>query len=802
MTETEANIPDDLPVRLDNAIQALYCGDGSKLEQLVGSESGAGPAFAELLSPLLATPATSIVGLPSGTVVRGYTIRREIGRGGMGIVYEAEQHEPRRTVALKVLHGPASDEQRSRLFQREIQTLARLRHPGIVTIHEAGKTHDGRYFFTMELVAGQPLNKYVRMHRLSLRERLELFVKVCEAVAHAHDNGVIHRDLKPSNIVVDVDGHPRIVDFGLARLTDAEATLTLTAGHSGLVLGSLAYMSPEQARGEHAAVDERTDVYALGMILYELLTGCLAYELGANLAEAIQTICRTAPRPLSALQNDMPTDIQKVVLQALEKEPAHRYQSVHSLVADVQRFLSGEPVLAQRSSSLRALARRLARRRTHAPLTGIAALLIAGLLSVLSWREYAWSRVQERERAAARRELIHVQDCLERGLLEEALGRAMILRARCPTLPEALLVYAQADFRRPQGLGRYGAISEVTREVLRDPTHWECAALLADFYRRTDDLEQAAHWDAQAGRLMPDTAEAWYVRSFTTLDLAQAASFAREAARRDPTSPAAWERLARVSLLTNNFEDTLIAAEHLTALEPWVIEWLWLKPHALIRQGRPAEALAEYDRLVGRPECHPRAYRERAHVCRRLGRHDQAIADYSRALEVPTDDAQRAMAWVRYYRAIPLWISGRPEEAANDLRSARPALGRYSYADARLYILLRDEQKDAEATELLRRAQRDANQGDRWLSRILACLAGELTPDDLIAYALERDDPEHVCEAYYYAGEATRLTGDLQRARAYFEQCLKTGVQFDLQAFPAPMSEYDLAEWRLKQLTE
>jgi serine/threonine protein kinase len=193
--------------------------------------------------------------------IGSYTIKRLLGEGGQGLVYEAEQQTPRRPVAVKVLKGGRFvDEHHTRHFQREIQTLATLKHPAIATIYEAGRTEEGQHFFAMELVSGTRLDVYVGESKTPLKERLALLCKVCEAVQSAHKSGVIHRDLKPSNILIDAEGNPKILDFGLARATNADVTLTATSSHTGQIMGTLRYMSPEQARGDNHNIDARSDV--------------------------------------------------------------------------------------------------------------------------------------------------------------------------------------------------------------------------------------------------------------------------------------------------------------------------------------------------------------------------------------------------------------------------------------------------------------------------------------------------------------------------------------------------------------
>jgi serine/threonine-protein kinase len=208
-----------------------------------------------------------------------YEIERVLGTGGMGVVYQAVQHSPRRRVALKVIRGDPTDPKRIRRFRREVETLARLQHPGIAAIYEAGCTDDGQHYFVMEHIDGAPLDRPADHSAENLADKLELFCQICEAVDHAHKNGVVHRDLKPANVLIDSKGRPKVLDFGLAHLTDPDSTLTTVDSRLASIQGTLPYMSPEQTKARPEEVGPASDIYSLGVVLYEMLTGRRPHDL-------------------------------------------------------------------------------------------------------------------------------------------------------------------------------------------------------------------------------------------------------------------------------------------------------------------------------------------------------------------------------------------------------------------------------------------------------------------------------------------------------------------------------------------
>lgn len=442
---------------LDRLLSADEAGRAASLDSLAARD----PALHARLQRLLATAlapehsrglAAPVVGVASlldatralrpGEVLAGYRLIREIGRGGMSVVWMAERADGtlKRAVAFKMpmfmLHGAGELER----FTRERDALASLSHPNVARLYDAGVLPSGQPFIVLEYVDGQPLTAHCDARRLDRSARLRLFMQVLAAVAHAHKHLVVHRDLKPSNILVDSDGQAKLLDFGIAKLLGENEGAALTQV-MGAALTPL-YAAPEQLR--NATISTLTDVYSLGVVLFELLTGGLPYRGArgrATLVEVLETQSRGA---LPRLGNGIDEDLETIVGKALRIAPDDRYASVTHLADDIQRFLERKPIAARRPSLAYTLRLALARHRLASGVAAVAAVLVCGA-SVVAWAQYRESRAHAERSATVRDFMFNLVDEAEaaEGQVGEVTGRQMVdgavARARDDFVAQPLL---------------------------------------------------------------------------------------------------------------------------------------------------------------------------------------------------------------------------------------------------------------------------------------------------------------------------------------------------------------------------
>jgi len=393
----------------------------------------------------LASPDDLTVCTPSNQLpdesIPGYQIIQEIHRGGQGVVYQAIQKSTKRRVAIKVMReGPfAGPHERSR-FEREVQILAALQHPHIVAVHDSGVA-SGNFYFAMDYISGDALDRYVEQHDLSVEDALRLFAKVCEAMNAAHLRGIIHRDLKPANIRVDAEGEPHILDFGLARVglggltADSRPQLMTMTGD---FVGSPPWAAPEQAEGLPHLIDVRTDVYALGVILFQVLTGEFPYDVTGSILDVLERVRHAEPLRPSTLRRGIGDEVETIILKCLAKDRERRYQSAGEVARDINRYLAGEPIEAKRDSAVYVLKKALRRYRIPvAVATAFVALLAVSLVISVS----LWYRAQRDFRQAE--EARQIADAKTREAQASALAAEASTREAKRQLYKHLMMLAE-----------------------------------------------------------------------------------------------------------------------------------------------------------------------------------------------------------------------------------------------------------------------------------------------------------------------------------------------------------------------
>ncbi len=483
--------------------------------------------------------------LEPGTLVGPFTVVRVVASGGMGTVYEARQEHPNRSVALKMMRSGLGSAALRHRFALEAEVLGILNHPGIAHVYEAGlhPTASGDVpYFAMELIDGVPLTEAARAAQLGLRARLELIASICDAIAHAHQRGVVHRDLKPANVLVDRAGQVKILDFGVARFHEKElgiATLSTTAGE---ILGTLAYMSPEQTLGDPHAVDTRTDVYAIGVMLYELLAGKPPHAVtGIAIFDALTAIRdHEAPR-LGLVDPALRGDVETIAARAIEKDKEQRYATASELAADIRRALANEPILARPPSAVYR-ARKFVRRHLAAvTMAGLALVsLVTGLCFAISERNRAnhVASLAVDEAAAKTVALEKLQRLSDQKLVDQLVARAADLwPAEPPQLP-ALTAWRDEARSLLTRLGMHVA----TLNDLRKRARWDPATSTAPPRFGTT----AEQWEHDLLAKLVDDLSAMTTATGTLTSIEERMEFAAALQRRSiDDHREAWERCAR-----------------------------------------------------------------------------------------------------------------------------------------------------------------------------------------------------------------------------------------------------------------
>jgi serine/threonine-protein kinase len=506
-----------------------------------------------LLPGLEGTPAANRVAPvpPPASLPRvpGYEVETVLGRGGVGVVYKARQNALERTVALKMLlAGPFAGSQERERLRRETAALACLRHPNIVPVYDAGEV-EGRPYFTMEFVEGGSLAQKLSGTPQPARQAAALVTTLAEAVQVAHQGGIVHRDLKPANILLTADGTPKIADFGLARRLEGGAGLT----QSGVPMGTPSYMAPEQARGQARATGPAVDVYALGALLYELLTGRPPFRAETP-AETVRQVIDQEPVPPARFNAKVPRDLETICLKCLQKDPGKRYVTAAQLGADLGRFLRHEPIQARPTGRVEHFARWVRRRPAAAGLLAavVVLVLVGGIGAGLQYRQWAAARDNQAQ-----------TDQEAHGVLEGARGPLM---EGWQAQDLAKLTAALAEGNRAVGIARSGAASAAVRqeaEAFRADADDRLGRAKKNRALREAVLDVAAPQEAGASAL--DEADRRAAPAQPSVDEQYAAAFRRWGLDVDGTPEA--QVVARLAA-----EPDAVVGELIAALDGWMLE--------------------------------------------------------------------------------------------------------------------------------------------------------------------------------------------------------------------------------------
>jgi serine/threonine protein kinase len=497
----------------------------------------------------------------------GYEIEHEINRGAQGAVFKARQIATRRQVALKVLlRGAfASDRQRIR-FEREVEMVAALKHPNIVTIYDSGLTHDGRAWLAMEYVDGEPMDGWIGRHECSgvePRRRMiaSLIATTCDGVVAAHQRGIIHRDLKPDNVLVDSDGVPHILDFGLAKPVDASQwdSSQLNVTNAGEFMGTFAYASPEQVSGDPDRIDVRTDVFALGVMLYEALLGARPYVLEGAIADVVKTISEGVPIAPRSVDASLDQDLETILLRALDRDTERRYQSPADLARDLRHWLAREPIEARRDDAWY-VARKTLRKHWLAVTLGTAAVGVLIAFGIIMF--VAWDRSTE-----ANRRLTGTVEMVSNVLssADSENPNQPLAASSVGEMMQRWLTIVDTD------LSDYPAIAASVRldlaEILISAGRWNEAADAIEQAASTLNLDPATP-SLEAGRLLHDRGRLHYKRrdmSLAAADYTAALSHRRAIAPESEQTADTMHHLASVLRANGSpkesddlFEDALV----------------------------------------------------------------------------------------------------------------------------------------------------------------------------------------------------------------------------------------------------
>ena len=639
---------------------------------------------------------------PAGSApqVEGYEILEKLGEAGQGQIWRALQVSTSRQVALKFPRtGLISSEKALARFEREVEVAATLKHPNIAQIHDSG-IHQGIYYYAMDLIEGVHLDTYVKQHNLTIRQILELMLTVCQAVQHAHQNGVIHRDLKPSNVIVAENGEPFIVDFGLAKsLFEDDAALTVSA--DGVAAGTPAYMSPEQAAGHMDKLDTRTDVYSLGVVLFTLLTGKSPHDLSGSRIEVMHRIADEPVRRPRKIRPKIDKELEWLLLKALDNDPDRRYVTAGELGRDIDNYLQGAPLIAGPESGIYHIKKFV--RRHQALVAGIsavaAALAVGFVVSTVMYlrAQSALEKFTKLESDVETDSILSTVDWLY------AEGRYQAALTEMETNIHREKLTTQGRLLRARLLCEVGRLNDAISELeeLTDESPEIAGAahyLLAAIYAGSDS-DRAREHQGQAQSLLPEKAEAYCLRAVTASSPEDSLKWLEIAVQLDPRHYPSRQARALTCYRLRDYQKMAQDAEAIIAL-------------------RPEDCLGYALRAIARRE---------------MAIFDEAVKDHDRAIEICKVDTELAELYDQ--RRKTRYQMGDYEQALSDARQCvglRPDQVMYRFHVFAALVALSDhEQAKVEYTTIVESSPETEARFNLWAAKYVFDTLGAGRPLNL-----------------------------------------------------------------------
>jgi serine/threonine protein kinase/Flp pilus assembly protein TadD len=656
-----------------------------------------------------------------GTEIGPYQILSVLGEGGCGIVYLAQQNHPiKRRVALKVIKPGMDSKQVIARFEAERQALALLDHPNIAHVFDAGATQTGCPYFAMEYVKGVSITEHCDRHKLSVDERLALFLQVCDAVQHAHQKGIIHRDIKPSNILVSFDNErsvPKVIDFGIAKAISQPLTDRTLYTERGQLVGTLEYMSPEQAEMTNQDIDTRTDIYSLGVVLYELLTGTLPFESSAlreggidhirkmireedpktpstklktYSIEDLDKIAKKRNTEIIRLSRSIRGDLDWIVIKALEKDRTRRYGTVNELVMDINRHLRNEPVSVGPPSVAYKTCKFLRRHRASVVTLSATIAFFVGIV----FGTFMYLRVvSERDRTHELKQsqlLLHAQELFTRRQYQDARSLIQPLLQVEPEIREARLLDAKISLELGENLPNIilrledllGKTDDVTAQA-----HFVLSTIYheVDVANPTDETFYVQKWKYhrdKAEEMLSNPAVSNYLKAMAAGTVSESIQFLNKALEYDNSHYDSLRERAIIHSLNGDFQRTVRDTAKMIGIQPENPYGFLLSGNALRELKRFDEAIEDYNTAIRLNPDDPNPYNERRIAYMRMGEYGKALLDAHRCMELRPEDT-----YYRFCVFCALVAQGRYPEAHEEYERIVRRVGRSGFDKwARVYV--------------------------------------------------------------------------------------------------------------------